>query len=237
MRIYKITLLLLFTLTNLQAQYIGWSEIDETKVRPWQADFESDYAGSYHFGESEGESTLNLICSEGFWVGQIASGEFSDDGRAWIPKYVNLKNIKINPEGDFKSDSYSGSFVSYTNENGTVENGLKINNSWSGHEKGSYEIGIRTMTNFDELYNGDYKEASYKVLFLDDLKTLPKEKLQIMRNEIFGRYGYIFKKSGNMEKHFKQQKWYRPIHKNVDVYLTAIEKENVKRIAAAEKAK
>ena len=236
MRVFKIIMLLFFTVTTLQAQYIGWSEIDTTKVATWQAAFESDYAGSYHFGESEGESSLYLICSEGFWVGQIQSGAFSEDGRSWISTYENLKNIVISTEGNFKSDTYSGSFVSYTSEDGSLEYGLKIYDSWSGHEKGAYEIGIRTMTSFDDLYDGDYKEASYKILSSEKLQALSKEKLQLMRNEIFARYGYIFKKGGAMEEHFKQQKWYKPSNKNVDGYLTAIEKENIKNILNIEKS-
>ena len=192
MKTFKILSLVLLVSTTLHAQFIGWSEIDTTKVAPWQAEFESDYAGSYHFGESEGESSLYLICSEGFWVGQIQSGAFSEDGRSWISTYENLKNIVISTEGNFKSDTYSGSFVGYTNEDGSIENGLKIYDSWSGHEKGAYEIGIRTMTSFDDLYDGDYKEASYKILSSENLQALSKEKLQLMRNEIFARYGYIF---------------------------------------------
>ena len=137
MRIYKFIGVLLFISTTLQAQYIAWQEIDETKVAPWQAVFESDYAGSYHFGDSEGESSLYLICSEDMWVGQIQSGEFNEDGSAWILKFVNLKNIVINTKSSFKSDKYAGTFVTYTNEDGSIENGLKINDSWSGHEKGT----------------------------------------------------------------------------------------------------
>ena len=55
-----------------------------------------------------------------------------------------------------------------------------------------------------------------------------------MRNEIFARYGYIFKEGGEMEKYFKSQDWYTPEHKNVNDFLTEIEKENLKLIREVE---
>lgn len=53
--------------------------------------------------------------------------------------------------------------------------------------------------------------------------------LRIMRNEIFAQYGYIFK-SEDMLHYFDQQKWYTPLHDNVDAYLTEIDRLNIELI-------
>ena len=58
-----------------------------------------------------------------------------------------------------------------------------------------------------------------------------------MRNEIFARYGYRFKKAGTMEKHFQGQAWYQnlsPPEKPIQSLLSDIEKENIKRLRQAE---
>ena len=41
MKTFKILSLVLLVSTTLHAQYIGWSEIDTTKVAPWQTEFAS----------------------------------------------------------------------------------------------------------------------------------------------------------------------------------------------------
>ncbi len=63
------------------------------------------------------------------------------------------------------------------------------------------------------------------------------EDLQIMRNEIFARYNYIFKSGGEMDTYFKKQSWYIRINKNVDQLLTDIEKVNIKSIRKVEQVK
>lgn len=58
--------------------------------------------------------------------------------------------------------------------------------------------------------------------------NLPEtECLDIMRNEIFAEYGYIFK-SEKWSNYFRKIEWYKPEHNNVDSLLNDIEKENVR---------
>ncbi len=84
---------------------------------------------------------------------------------------------------------------------------------------------------------GKYIIASERYLIDDDLRNLSKNELKIMRNEIFARHGYIFKKNGQMDKYFSRQKWYNPQHKDVKSLLTQIEKENIKMIIQYENLK
>ncbi|CAN0536461.1 unnamed protein product, partial [Scytosiphon promiscuus] len=60
-------------------------------------------------------------------------------------------------------------------------------------------------------------------------KHLSIEDLDIMRNEIFAEYGYIFK-SEKWENYFNQKGWYNPVYDNVDHLLTELEKQNIKFI-------
>jgi hypothetical protein len=132
----------------------------------------------------------------------------------------------------FFPDEYKGEFVQY-NQNGKVENGLKIRDSWSSTiPQGRYEVGIRVA---DLSLNGDYPQASIRFLTDRDIDAMTAAELQIMRNEIFARYGYRFREGGKMLAHFSQTGWYQPQHKNVDDFLTEIERNNVSLIQAQER--
>ena len=50
-----------------------------------------------------------------------------------------------------------------------------------------------------------------------------------MKNEIFARYGYIFK-SEDLISYFSAKEWYKPLYENVDKYLSEIEHHNIKVI-------
>ena len=61
--------------------------------------------------------------------------------------------------------------------------------------------------------------------------------LQIMRNEIFARYGHKFAAGGEMAKHFATQTWYKPQFDDVTSKLTEIELINIALIQLLEKKK
>jgi hypothetical protein len=77
--------------------------------------------------------------------------------------------------------------------------------------------------------NGKYTFASERYLDHADLMNLSKYELRIMRNEIFARYGYIFK-TDEMRNYFSNQSWYTPQFDDVTNMLTPIEKANVELI-------
>lgn len=80
---------------------------------------------------------------------------------------------------------------------------------------------------------GKYQVASQRELTAADLQGKSGAELKIMRNEIFARYGYIFK-TKDMKEYFAGQSWYRPTAADVTGKLTAIEKKNVELIKKAE---
>lgn len=88
---------------------------------------------------------------------------------------------------------------------------------------------------------GKYPMASEKILNKSDIENFTFWELKIMRNEIFARYGYVFK-TESMKEYFNDQTWYREMIKkspsdNCAEYLTDIEKINIKLIKSVEKIK
>lgn len=55
------------------------------------------------------------------------------------------------------------------------------------------------------------------------------DELRLLRNEIYARHAYIFK-SEDLNKYFSQKRWYKPEFDNIDLRLTSIDKQNLKRI-------
>jgi len=90
----------------------------------------------------------------------------------------------------------------------------------------------------DTIGNPFYRSASDEIFKLNasttilkekDLKNLRKLDLQIIKNTIFARHGYAFKKS-TYRQFFDPVEWYVPIAGNVDNDLTSIENKNIKLI-------
>ncbi|WP_161626110.1 YARHG domain-containing protein [Hugenholtzia roseola] len=86
----------------------------------------------------------------------------------------------------------------------------------------------------DFSYIGDYPQASLVPLSEGDMIRLTKSQLKIMRNEIYARYGYIFKTEA-MKNHFANKAWYQPTKSNVDNLLTPLEQANIALIQKYEK--
>jgi hypothetical protein len=140
----KISICLIYLLFQFQCygQRIGVLYIDTAKVFPWLAEASSEYAGVYHFGESEAESEFTLEEKAGKMYAKIGSGEFSADAEKWYWTIDSLTNIRI--EGNkFYSSSTDGEFVFYDDEEGRKK-GLKVYKPWSRIPlEGEYEIGIK----------------------------------------------------------------------------------------------
>jgi hypothetical protein len=81
---------------------------------------------------------------------------------------------------------------------------------------------------------GNYPESSQRLLKPDDVENLPKRELEFMRNEIFARHGFCFKKK-NLRQEFEKQEWYVPNTVDIKGFLTDIEKKNIEIIRRYEK--
>lgn len=229
------SLLLIISTSSVFGQYLGYSPINDSDVSRWIPKLEAEYYGTYHFGDSEAESTLILFHSGTEIVAQIRSGTWNSDATDWISLFDNLSNVNIDKNGQFTSDQYKGEFVFYTG-NGERQKCLKIYDSWSmpTENKGEYELGWTLNPTAYSMYSGKYAFASTRELDPTELRKMSSDELQIMRNEIFARYGYKFKEGGEMETYFKKQQWYQPQHAEVNDFLTELEKRNIQLIRTEE---
>jgi len=82
-------------------------------------------------------------------------------------------------------------------------------------------------------FPGIFPQASQRLLTSSDLNGMSKHDLKIMRNEIFARYGYIFKTS-EMKSYFSSQAWYHGRYEDVSSMLSDIEHKNVALIKSYE---
>lgn len=95
---------------------------------------------------------------------------------------------------------------------------VKINENYF---KGCYARNL-TDAELDALKEDEY----FNYMQYDHLSV---EDLDIMRNEIYARYGYKFKNE-KWKKHFSACSWYKAEFDNVDNKLTEVEKHNVQVI-------
>ncbi len=253
----KNTIFLCILISNLSfGQSFEDEGVDETKITPWKVDDYEKYEGRYAFGFSEGESTVTISIDKNVACAQLRFNEWKeeyidiDEGAPWYGAYLNYNNVKI--EGNlFFSDQSNGEFVLYHKDGKDIPC-LKLNKSpylvyskIEEHEIFDYELGS-FAGRYIEWKNSRFKETEFEIIPLHRLASLSLEELKIMRNEIFARYGYIFKKGGEMDTYFNKQDWYLGIKKkegvginndDPDNYLTAIEKANLKNILKEEEKK
>ena len=143
----------------------------------------------------------------------------------------DIYTINAKEPGDNK---YDGTFViSFDKKNGTA---IKGN---SKPFKEADNVGAKdfslTRNTFKYLVDvGQYPQASKRLLKEDDVSNVMKEDLEIMRNEIFARHGYCFKKK-HLRKQFENKDWYIPNSVDIKNDLTEIEKKNIALIKKYEK--
>ncbi len=219
------------------AQIFEGEEISANNIKAWNVKNTNDYEGVYAFGSSEGETQVTLTIHKNIICLQIEnngkeifkSGQFA----GWERNIQNYTNVKI-IGNKFYSDQSNGAFVSYQ-QNGKKTKCLKLDTPPVDMYDGKFELGSKASIPMNDFFAGKYIQTKHKVLSTVELQKLSKQELKIMRNEIFARYGYTFKKGGAMEKYFSKQSWYSPRVTSVDSYLTAIEKKNIENILKVEK--
>lgn len=189
----------------------------------------SEYAGEYHFGESEAESTVKIIVTPAKKVYiQEYSHEYDEKRNIWNTIVDNYKNVEISGN-IIKADNLNAEFLTFTKEN---INGIMIKSK----EKNEtfYDFGY-FMGKLD--FEGKYPEMSMREITKEELTKKSKEELKIMRNEVYARYGMIFQKNGDMDKYFSKQDWYSKQTENTEKFLTQLEKDNIKLVLEVEKSK
>jgi hypothetical protein len=160
--------------------------------------------GIYTLSIAQGDSLLT-----GHWSGgnKVPSHDFA----------LTKKLFSYNPDWKLESSS----FIDWS----------KLKQETVKPDSGEAYTESRFATTSDEVqkYN-----PSTEVLTTKYLGNLKKADLLILRNSIFARHGYTFKKS-LLSWYFSEQSWYVPISNDVIAELTPIEKQNLKMMAPFEK--
>lgn len=207
--------------------------VDTTTINPFQSDDISSYSGVYSFGSPESESSILVVFWENGCVVQHKQRQFHEDSGQWIWKYLTVEPVAlegnhiISPgwDGEFvsctiyaRSEVYRSSLVSTPYPVKEVH-GLLIRDSPIDIRN---EFGVRRDDGFQI-----YPRSSVALLGESDVQGKSREELQIMRNEIFARYGYQFKPGGSMDNYFREKFWYVPCNGDAYQFLTEIEKANI----------
>ena len=172
------------------------------------------------------------------------SGKYIDEkGKQYIFYSNKLKADGFSNQQDYKFE-YEYDFpievLTFNNESFYYESssgGLIIYKAQKD-EYGDWEKSDKLMTltktewinhtNNQDL-KGKYPFVSTEIMINDILGNFDNKELRIMRNEIFARYGYIFK-TAEMKAYFESQDWYSGLYDDVNDKLTDLEKLNVQLI-------
>lgn len=141
-----------------------------------------------------------------------------------------IYSISAKEPGDDKDD---GQFTFFFNQDSTD----LVKGSWKAYDKKRPLAKTYTLQRKKFEYKtdvGSWPEASQRLLKADDIENLPKQELEFMRNEIFARHGYCFKKK-NLRQQFEMEDWYVPNTVDIKGFLTDIEKQNIAIIKRYEK--
>ena len=139
MKLLLLPALLLFGWMTASAQVVvGIEALSAREIKPWLAASLSAYAGSYHFGVSECESTFEVRISKGV---ATATKTFTDMVKMRLSTKA-FTHVRI-VGNKFYSDQANGEFVTFAEVEGSTH-GLKIYKPWScSTPKGGAEIGAR----------------------------------------------------------------------------------------------
>ncbi len=141
---------------------------------------------------------------EAYDISAKEPGDHKDDG---VFKFTVAKNDPNRVVGTWKANDPKRPEKSYTLE----------------RKKFKYQAGA-----------GSWPEASQRLLKPADVENLVKSELEFMRNEIFARHGYCFKKK-HLRQQFENEDWYIPNTVDIKGFLTDIEKKNIAMIKRYEK--
>lgn len=145
-------------------------------------------------------------------------------------KENGIYSISAKEPGDDKDD---GVFTFYVNEN----NPDSIKGSWKANDTKRPLAKVFSLQRKKFEYKpdvGSYPQASQRLLKPKDVENEMKEDLEFMRNEIFARHGYCFKKK-YLRQQFENEDWYVPNTVDIKGFLTDVEKKNIEMIKRYEK--
>lgn len=177
----------------------------------------SEYNGEYRFtfnepgnNSNDGKFTFKIINDtlKGTWTANDRKN------KVLSRKFVLTKqNFKYNPNLMLPDDT---EYVDWYSEKLD-----SVKEVIDDEEETYYEETYRTASDIITKLN-----ASTTLLSENDLKNLKKLELEIIRNTIFARHGYSFKKK-SFRQFFDPVDWYIPVTDDMSGKLTLIEQKNI----------
>jgi hypothetical protein len=203
---------------------------NETKSSLTNQDICGSYVGV--FGEDPLDNKIRLLISkvdENTIEGRTIVGGNDRPFSGSIKKENNLFLITASEPGD---DKYDGAFEFQIDENKPEA----LTGNWTPFKKSvapkKYSLIKKSFTYDPQV--GQYPQTSTSVLTTGDVENLDKGTLSYMRNEIFARHGFCFRKK-DIRILFELEDWYVPNTVDIKNYLTDIEIKNIKLIQRYEK--
>jgi hypothetical protein len=186
--------------------------------------------GSFVGAFGDNKITLLIIKAQGDSIlGRSVVGGNDRPFAGTFVKKDKTYSVTAKEPGDHKDD---GVFSFNINEDSTD----RVKGSWKANDPKrpvkEYSLERKKFEYKPEV--GNWPEASQRLLKADDIENLPKSELEFMRNEIFARHGFCFKKK-NLRQQFEMQDWYVPNTVDIKGFLTDIEKKNIEMIKRYEK--
>jgi len=164
------------------------------------------YDGAFTFNIAEGDSTLN--------------GTWRANNKIRIPaRKYSLKKRIFRYDANQKIEPYQ-----------FMDTGKKKAESYKNDDGKTYTDTVYLSTTDDV---GKYNPSA-DVLTKEQVANLKKADILILRNSIYARHGYSFKKRP-LREYFDVQEWYIPVSNDVKAELTPIEKQNITLLLRYEK--
>lgn len=183
---------------------------------------ESNYTVKYEEESSDSNSIVlkgkDTLSKEKFTITKFNSNEIS--------LQVNNVSGTLNKISKEEAEKFIKSINNKENSENTDKKSNKSDSGSSSNTK-----------NKEVSYDDDYiiYDSDSRVLTKDELGLYSKEELAYIRNEIFARYGYVFKEEP-YKSYFSNKSWYQPdysIGADTDI-LNSVEKQNVSLIKEME---
>lgn len=145
--------------------------------------------------------------------------------------YLNTYVIKATE--NFENKNYK---TSYNYLEKAINNGYSIK-TFKYYDDLIYMNGKNILSPNENIETEDYiiHDSDTRFLTIDDLSYYNKEELGFIRNEIFARYGFVFK-TDKYNNYFSSKDWYspNPYFEGNENDLNTFEKANIKLIKSLE---
>ncbi|MEO6610791.1 MAG: YARHG domain-containing protein [Chitinophagaceae bacterium] len=204
---------------------------EATKEMPPQVKWMENLLGSFVGAFGDNKITLLITKAEGDSIlGRSIVGGNDRPFAGTFTENSGVYSVVAKEPGDDKDD---GVFTFFINKDSLdlVKGFWKANDKERPFGK-AYRLQRKKFEYRDSV--GSWPEASRRLLRADDVENLPKSELEFMRNEIFARHGFCFKKK-TLRQQFENEDWYVPNTTDIKGFLTDIEKKNIVIIKRYEK--